>query len=132
MSSKESTAFDSGTLLPPNRSAILTWPSVSRMVTCPTCRALIPMSLTAFPKSPQPGTALKKGLSTNSETQHGDRILRRITEIAKLLTSGCLDDSRRSDKRVSWTQSKSEAIVAQHICQECNIFYRQVLNRYDG
>jgi hypothetical protein len=49
----------------------------------------------------------------------------------ELLTSGSLDDSRGTEKRVSWTQSEDEAIAGWHICQECNIFYGQIFNRYD-
>jgi putative transcriptional regulator len=36
-----------------------------------------------------------------------------------------------SEKRVSWTLSESKAIVGQHICQECNIFYTRLLNGCD-
>ena len=36
-----------------------------------------------------------------------------------------------SEKRVSWTLSECKAIVGQHICQECNIFYRHLLTGDD-
>jgi hypothetical protein len=73
------------------------------------------------------------GLLPRVIPHRGDRLSADTTvpEFSKLLTSVGLDDSRRSEKRVSWTQFESKAIVVQHICQECTIFYRQTLNSYD-